>query len=179
MIIFITGPDRCGKDTLIRRIRQEFKNSVFHQHHYLPIPVESSKKQFVYEKEMNDQYFAMIDFYIKNKINIIYNRCHIDSMVYAPIYRGYSNDYLLELEKKLDNHNFYLITLVDDLKKIIQREDGESQNKGEIFKLSCEIENHKKYFSLSSIKNKLLIDMSNQSLEVGLNLAIDFIKLPS
>ena len=177
MIIFITGPDRCGKDTLIREIRELFHSEIFHQHHYLPIPKMLRKKQVEYEKKMNSQYFEMLNYYIENNISVIYNRCHIDSLVYAPIYREYENSYVLDLEKNFKKHDgIYLIILIDDANKIIIREDGKSQNKGEIAKIQQEIDFFKKYFKLSSIENKLIVDMTNKDLGVGINEVITFIK---
>lgn len=176
MIIFITGPDRCGKDTLVREIRQRFNSVVFHQLHYLPIPKMSSSEQYAYEKTMNNEYFHMINFYSENNINVIFNRCHIDSLVYAPIYRGYSNEYILGDEKKIQlKDNIFLITLIDEASKIVQREDGQSQNKGDIGKIQQEIDFHKKYHQASCIKKKLIVDMKNKNFQSGINEAVEFI----
>jgi thymidylate kinase len=176
MIILITGPDRCGKDTLVREIRQRFNSVVFHQLHYLPIPKMSLSEQKAYEETMNNEYFQMINFYSENNINVIFNRCHIDSLVYAPIYRGYSNEYILGYEKKIKSKDIFLITLIDEAKKIAHREDGQSQNKGDFGKIQQELNFHKKYNEASFIKKKLIVDMANKNFQSGINEAIEFIE---
>ena len=34
-------------------------------------------------------------------INLIFNRSHLGETVYSPLYRGYSGDYVFDIEKKI------------------------------------------------------------------------------
>ena len=47
----------------------------------------------------DDMFKLMINSKDKD-INLIFNRSHLGETVYSPLYRGYSGDYIFDIEKK-------------------------------------------------------------------------------
>ena len=91
-------------------------------------------------------------------INIIFNRSHLGETIYSPLYRGYSGDYVFNIEKKYANsikrRILYLITLVNDPHTILKRDDGKSFY-GNEEEIKAEVDGFKRAHRLSKIKNKL------------------------
>jgi hypothetical protein len=103
-------------------------------------------------------------------INFIFNRSHLGETVYSPLYRGYSGDYVFNIEKKYTKalrEDLYLITLTNNPHNILKRDDGKSFY-GNEEEVKAEVDGFKRAHKLSTIKNKLHIDVGNMSaLEVS------------
>jgi thymidylate kinase len=107
MKYLIEGLDRLGKDTLIRGI---LHTRGYHQvlhfskpevlERYTPIedydPAELKRIALhAYQEASFNTMFTIL----RSAANVICNRAHLGECVYAPLYRGYSGDFVFELEK--------------------------------------------------------------------------------
>jgi hypothetical protein len=84
-------------------------------------------------------------------------------MVYGPVYRGYTGEYVLDIERKFTHvhpiwDNLYLFTLIDQPENLIKRDDGLSFSI-DVKKKETEINNFINAYEKSLIKNKLLINI--------------------
>ncbi len=175
--IIIEGTDNVGKDTQQNLIIERMNNHVFHKLHYSSLPFRDDKNlHATYSKKMYDGMFKLM---MKSKlaeqkddepINLIFNRSHLGETVYSPLYRGYSGDYVFDIEKKYTKalrEDLYLITLTNTPHNILKRDDGKSfyANEEEV---KAEVDGFKRAHKLSTIKNKLHVDVGNMSaLEVS------------
>tara|TARA_B100000900_G_C20372669_1_gene631061 strand:+ start:51 stop:662 length:612 start_codon:yes stop_codon:yes gene_type:complete len=183
--IIIEGTDNVGKDTQQNLIIERMSNHVFHKLHYSSLPFRNDKDlHATYSKKMYDGMFKLM---MKSKIaeqpgdepiNLIFNRSHLGETVYSPLYRGYSGDYVFDIEKKYTKalrENLYLITLTNSPHNILKRDDGKSFY-GNEEEVKAEIDGFNRAHKLSTIKNKLHIDVGNMSaLEVS-HLILSFLK---
>jgi len=177
-VIIVEGQDKTGKDTLVKALtRKYFSETPLVLHCIGP----SSDEKNAEKLSMN--YYARllrtIGFDTPNE-NFILNRSHIGEMVYAPLYRGYSGEYVIGLESifltnsSLDK-SVILITLIDSSHSRLTREDDDS------FSITEE-SSHKEMDSFihatknSTIPNKLTLDISNKSIEEVHELAFDFVQ---
>ena len=113
MKFIIEGLDRLGKSTLIEGIQN-------HLGYHEIIHYQKPKKLgfyggslYEYQRASFRTMFQLLD----SHANIILDRAHLGEMVYAPIYRGYSGDYVLDLERvhRADKMvNVRLILLTED-----------------------------------------------------------------
>ena len=174
MNIIIDGPDNVGKTTQIRNIKNYFNNLPFHTIHYSNIVQKSIEDTINYSKKLYKELFELLN----SKYNFICDRCHLDELVYGNIYRGYSGDYVIELEKEcnLDKlENLFLIILIDTPENLIKRDDGKSFSI-DLDKKKKEIELFKEAFKKSTIKNKILIDINGKNENEVFDEIINFLK---
>jgi nicotinamide riboside kinase len=152
----ICGLDRLGKSTLIENLQHRLGYfSVFHY--------ERPKKLkclghdlFSYQKLSFENGFRLIS---SPQSKIIFDRFHLGETVYSPLYRGYSGEYVFDLEEefgvsKMDHVKLILLTtssfeFVED--------DGKSFN---VSKRNEEQEMFKEAFAKSSFKHKSIVDVS-------------------
>lgn len=109
MIINLTGHDCTGKTTLAERLTNEINAE--YTHFSNPKDMEDGKKQ----------YFDFLNNVDSSK-NYVCDRFHDGEWVYAPIYRGYTANYMEELESKLRKTDKYMLAYITaDLETIIER----------------------------------------------------------
>jgi len=129
MIILFEGPDNVGKGTQIQKLLPLLHDKPVHQLHYSAVKgfntPEEAKEYSV--QTYNGMFYILIYAYLN--CNFILDRSHIGEMVYAPLYRKYDGDYVLDLEKYWMHHahfwdQIYLITFIDDPENLIKRDDG-------------------------------------------------------
>jgi hypothetical protein len=103
----IEGVDRLGKGTLINGILQS-------RGYHTVIHYEKPKKLNYYNepgfegllKDLDDlgryQYISFARGFdlLKNSQNLIFDRFHLGETIYGPRYRGYSGDYVFEMERQ-------------------------------------------------------------------------------
>ena len=106
--------------------------------------------------------------------SIIVDRSHIGEMVYSPLYRNYSGDYVLDIEKQYNTDNFYLIVLTDRAENLISRDDGLSHST-DIDKKNEELELFREAFQKSNIKNKYMMNIEGHNENEVLNKVLDYI----
>jgi len=174
MKVLIEGLDNVGKDTQINAIIKHFKKTFLHLHYY-GCPIKNDKEANI--QWTTELYTEMFDI-LKCKDNVICNRSHIGEMVYAELYRGYSGDFVLDIEAKYPHNDLMLITFVDEAENLIERDDGLSFTT-DIDKKRKEIDLFVKAHNKSNIGYKLLININNMSIEEVTNKVIEFITLNS
>jgi len=126
----IEGIDRLGKSTLIKNIKNAlgyFEVIHFEKPQRLEVykdSVENPLKVYQEESFRNSMLIA------KSGARVIFDRWHLGEMVYSPMYRGYSGDYVMDLEESTNviwTSNLRLVLLVEDFevsKHFV--DDGES-----------------------------------------------------
>jgi thymidylate kinase len=176
--IIIEGNDNTGKDTQQNLIIEKLNNLIFHKVHYSSLPFKNDvDKHTSYSKQMYTDMFRMMNECKDKDINIIFNRSHLGESVYSPLYRGYSGDYVFDIEKEYVNklrENLYLITLTNDPQIIMSRDDGKSFY-GNEEEVKAEVDGFNRAHRLSKIKNKLLINIGTMSAEDVSKIIIDFL----
>jgi thymidylate kinase len=176
--IIIEGTDNTGKDTQQNLIIEKLNNLIFHKVHYSSLPFKNDvDKHTSYSKQMYTDMFRMMNECKDKDINIIFNRSHLGESVYSPLYRGYSGDYVFDIEKEYVNklrENLYLITLTNDPQIIMSRDDGKSFY-GNEEEVKAEVDGFNRAHRLSKIKNKLLINIGTMSAEDVSKIIIDFL----
>lgn len=167
MIYVLEGPDNCGKSLQCSNI---FK-AVANRGHGRPLNIHCANfgiknpdksetfSQMYYYKLMKDvKRWSDNDIY-----DVILDRSWLGEAVYGPLYRDVSGDYVFDYENdifsKHDLESIFLITIVDDPQRAIDRDDGESFTTDYAIKQQ-EIQLFKEAHASSTIKNKLLIDIS-------------------
>ena len=182
--IIIEGTDNVGKDTQQDLIIKNMSDYVFHKLQYSSLPFKEDKeKHATYSKELYETMFQlMMKSKLGNKkgdlnINLIFNRSHLGETVYSPLYRGYSGDYVFDIEKKYTKalrEDLYLITLVNDPHTILKRDDGKSFY-GNEEEVKAEVDGFSRAHRKSTIKNKLLVNVGTMSAIEVSNILIDFL----
>lgn len=140
----IEGLDRLGKSTLIDGIKQ--KHGFFQVVHYAKPEVldfymeasfqsmggaiEKNRAQERYQYNSFRTMFGMVRSAWSHGNKFIMDRAHLGEMVYAPLYRHYDGDYVLDLEREYGMHECHsakLILLTEDFEKSKHfQDDGQS-----------------------------------------------------
>ena len=177
--IIIEGTDNVGKDTQQDLIIEKMSDHVFHKLHYSSLPFKEDKDMHAnYSKKMYDDMFKLMINCKDSDINVIFNRSHLGETIYSPLYRGYSGDYVFDIEKKYTKilrEDLYLITLTNDPHTILKRDDGKSFY-GNEEEIKAEVDGFNRAHRLSTIKNKLHINVGTMSAIEVCNIIIDFLK---
>ena len=177
--IIIEGTDNVGKDTQQDLIIERLENLVFHKLHYSSLPFRDDKQlHATYSQKMYDDMFKLMMNSKDKDINLIFNRSHLGETVYSPLYRGYSGDYVFDIEKKYTKalrENLYLITLTNNPHTILKRDDGKSFY-GNEEEVKAEVDGFKRAHKLSTIKNKLHVHVGNMSAIEVSHIILSFLK---
>jgi thymidylate kinase len=167
MIIIFEGPDRTGKDTQIQLLQSHFVkvDHMFHVLHYSGFKGVTNKKAFQFSKAYYQSMFEMLN-HLDCYYNLILNRSHLGEYVYGQMYRGYSGNYVFNIEKDFMDMmaDMYLFVFFDKPENLIKRDDDNSFTT-DIAKKTEEIERFQEAFKKSHIKNKYLIEIEGQSPE--------------
>ncbi len=177
--IIIEGTDNVGKDTQQDLIIERLENLVFHKLHYSSLPFREDKQlHATYSQKMYDDMFKLMINSKDKDINLIFNRSHLGETVYSPLYRGYSGDYVFDIEKKYTKalrENLYLITLTNNPHTILKRDDGKSFY-GNEEEVKAEVDGFKRAHKLSTIKNKLHVNVGTMSAIEVSHIILAFLK---
>jgi nicotinamide riboside kinase len=97
----IDGVDRLGKSTLAKTIMDQLGYHLY-VHYDKPKALsfygtDINRSKEIFQRKCNDTMFNLL----RSPINIVVDRTHLGEMVYAPLYRGYSGDYVYSLEEDL------------------------------------------------------------------------------
>ena len=164
-VIIVEGPDRVGKDSLIKRLSEHFNNQVKVIH--AGIPTSKDLYSYYYDGLLHDT----LDAYYSHKFNaIIHNRSIYGEYVYGTKYRNENPDEIKTLISKLEvgqlksfilNSDLYLVLLTcDDVSTLLKNDDGLS-----ISSKQSDIENEislfNDIFEVSTIKNKFKVTVNS------------------
>lgn len=141
MFLIISGVNAAGKTSLCDKLLKQFE-SMKTQHFSNPKDMEDGK----------NQYFGFLENMDKNS-DYLLDRFHEGEWIYAPIYRGYIAEYLLELENKMYELEYvplfiYLHAAPSDIRRRIARR-GEDFMKPE--HLDIEKENFEKFMKIQHL----------------------------
>lgn len=169
------GVDRLGKSTLINNLQKVFG-------YHLVVHYEKPKLLNYYQTAIKSrnpsldqssidrmslreyQYHSFVGMFklFTSNAPVICDRAHLGEVVYSPRYRGYDGDYVFILESNARLLPYYkeprLVLLTTSDFSIVQ-DDGMS------FDFSKKEEEQETFidaFEKSTIKNKMLIDVSNK-----------------
>ncbi len=181
MIVILEGLDRCGKSTQIRKMQPLLIDKPLQVMHYMAIKGfdDNSDVKEYSEKMYKQMFHILLTNYPDN--NFILDRAHIGEVVYSPIYRDYSGDYVYEIEEDFKSHfakfwnQIYLITFVDKADNLISRDDGLSFTT-KIDKKNVEINSFISATDKSLITNKLILNIDGKDEEVVYEEIKKFIK---
>ena len=166
MIVIIEGQDRTGKDTQTELLRQKYKHLSFHKLHYSTPPTKTIDTSIDYSSKLYDGMFKMIHSASETDQSLLINRAHLGESVYSPLYRGYSGDYIFDIEKKyLETltDDLFLIVLVNDPHFVMSRDDGDSHHKNSEERIAKERDMFTRACMKSGITNKLLINCKDST----------------
>lgn len=112
----IDGVDRLGKSTLTQGLLDAlgYHLCIHYDKPKVLSAYENTKDpRGVYQFECNKGMFNLL----YSEVPIIFDRTHLGEMVYAPLYRKYSGDYVLAMEADLAHNKTY--TYQDDVLLIL------------------------------------------------------------
>lgn len=156
--IIVEGIDNVGKSSLINALMDQYG---FYQviHCSKPLPLRLYNDNLLsYQRASFENLFKILR---SHSTKIICDRSHLGEYIYAQRYRGYSGDYVFDLEKiwSMDSHQLDIILILLTTSDFsIIKDDGLS------FDSSKQEEEQKEFidaFHKSIIPNKLIIDVSN------------------
>jgi len=154
----LEGTDRLGKDTLVRNILK--KRGYHHVVHYSkPIECELYPGPDKLKSYQAESFAAGFRLMSRSEIPIIFNRFHLGEVVYSPLYRKYSGDYVYDMEIAYGagqmSHVKLVLLTTSDWSLII--DDGNSHD---FSRREEEQEAFKSAFARSKIKNKIIMDVA-------------------
>lgn len=165
MIYIFEGMDKCLKDTFIQKLRGSLAPET--QVLKFSTPPDVHNKEAYQKKHFKDMFNILTTSVTTSSRNVILNRAHLGECVYAPIYRGYSADWIFDLEEEFlsvsSSHNSItkLILLYDSSNnQLRKREDGKSLSKMNDEKLNNERKLFIEAFHKSRFRNKIEFDLS-------------------
>lgn len=159
-VIIIEGPDNCGKDILVERLKTCFNNvKVCHA------GIPSSSNLFIYYLDgfIHD---TLDGYYDKNTDAVIHNRSMYGEYVYGPKYRNESRE---EVEKVIDRletgqlrtfifeHELFFVLLTSSSTKLLAGNDDGLSISNKESDIADEINSFSEIFDKSKIKNKLKV----------------------
>lgn len=157
-IVIIEGPDNCGKDTLINKLKKDFKNiKVIHA--CAPDPDKS-----LYDFYSNGIIHETVSGYYDHDLDVvIHNRSMYGEYVYGPKYRNESKESIARMINELevgqiktfifDHHLNFILLTSSDASLLANNDDGLSFS-SKIDDIQEEINAFDEVFNLSIIKNK-------------------------
>lgn len=168
--LLIEGPDRTGKDTLIKNLMPHCQNLII-THFSFPQGNSDSEKRS-YQEESFKSEFAKSCWFLETdmfkpasgaKMNLlVWNRAHLGEFVYGNLYRQTNpEEWVMALEEAYGYHRFeevYLLLFTADPEFLASQDDGKSFS-GTTESRRKEMENFRNAFNLSQIKKKLEIQV--------------------
>ena len=165
-LIIFEGPDRIGKSTQVKKLFQLMNMSenkiptIMLHNAYFPI-IQST---IDFKKEQIQKYYN----YYENQMNVlcegrdanwILDRSHLGEWVYGQLYRKYKSYDIFELDNFIQKYfDCYLIVMIDDSERLIEREDGNSFSQKDLGLKQKEIYLFKEVYYNSKITKKFLIN---------------------
>lgn len=158
--LIIEGPDRVGKDTLIKNLLSHFSNVAI-RHFRSPKGKNDNEKKHYQQQSFHEEYS------IANRLRgmefdlCVWNRGHLGEFVYGNLYRNTQPEewVLMQEETLLErNEDTYLLLLTASPEFLSSKDDGLSFASTPEARKN-EIENFRKACKSSNIKNFLEIQV--------------------
>jgi len=170
-LLIIEGPDRCGKNTLIKNLTSQAENFVVRHFGSVKGENDMEKRNFQFQffkKEFElaslRSRFEMPDKERYPRDIWIWNRAHLGEFVYGKMYRDTKpEEWVMKMESlfAMDiDPSVHLLLLTADPEFLCKRDDGLSFT-ADVEKKRKEIENFEKAFNTSKIMNKKILNVSN------------------
>jgi thymidylate kinase len=178
-LLIIEGPDRTGKDTLIKNISEEYPFRVYshfgfpkgetlkEKHQY---QMESFNREFNLQHAIRNEWhdlqvgglFLGQDSNHNPKGIYIWNRSHIGECVYGPMYRSSKPDWIYQMEEAYlaDDYEVCLVYLYADPEFLVKNDDGKSHS-ADLTSKEAEIALFHQAVDKSCIKNKVKIKVND------------------
>lgn len=145
--------------------------------HYSSIKGLNAKEQTEWFKKTFRHMFKTIQ---DDSAHWILDRSHLGEEVYGSTYRPTeSHEYIWNLEKEFDiseREDMFLIIMYDSSFKNLERDDGDSYST-ELEMCKKEVEGFKRAYEKTSIKNKLLLDISGKDINQVAEEIKEFLKV--
>ena len=166
MILLFEGPDRAGKDTHIREIEKIYKEMFFKKIFFTKILGVRDEIGKAFSKAY---YQDALHFILRNQEeNLIINRFFFSEYVYASLYRNYEADFVIDLANQMVkelNDKILLIMLISEPYHLSLIEDGKSLSHGKENLIKQEIKRFEDSYNYCGLKNKLLINTKQNSIQ--------------
>jgi len=161
MIIF-TGVDATGKSTISSRMQKHLNWDLIHfdKVHSLE---ESKHINYKFLEEVNE--------------NILVDRYYMEEIVYAPIYRGYSANYVADLEEKLlEKFDVAIVYTTADTKVIEERFRTRGEDSTKASDIDTLKENYINFLDKSLIKTVIKVDTTKEFDKESENKLVEVLK---
>lgn len=170
-LLIIEGPDRCGKNTLIKNLTSQAEN-------YVVRHFGSAKGESNFEKRDFQFQFFKKEFALAGSRNLfempdkeryprdiwIWNRAHLGEFVYGKMYREtHPEEWVMQMEKLFGmdiDPSIYLLLLTADPEFLCRNDDGQSFS-NDVDKKKSELYQFDVAFDQSRIMNKMKLNVTN------------------
>lgn len=164
MRFVLEGIDRVGKDSIAHAIQQRCGHHLV-LHFGKPILPEDSEGDSQAARAFQEASFRSLLqlLTVAPNLPVICNRSHLGELIYAPRYRGYLGEYVLELEEEFklrESPNLRLILLTEDF-DVSRHFEDDGQSLGPNSARKLEQEEFRDAFERSQIREKRLICVTN------------------
>jgi thymidylate kinase len=170
-LLIIEGPDRCGKNTLIKNLTAQAENYVVRHFGSAKGASDFEKRNFQFQffKKEFDLASMRLRFEMPDKERYpndiwIWNRAHLGEFVYGKMYRNtYPEDWVMQMETLYGmdlDPSIYLLLLKAEPEFLCKNDDGQSFS-ADIEKKKQEIKSFEDAFNKSRIINKMTLHVSN------------------
>jgi thymidylate kinase len=170
-LLIIEGPDRCGKNTLIKNLTSQAENYVVRHFGSAKGGNDQEKRNFQFQFFKKEFALAALrpQFELPDKERYprdiwIWNRAHLGEFVYGKMYREtHPEEWVMKMESLFGmdlDPSVYLLLLTAPAEFLCKRDDGLSFTKN-VMQKQAEIAAFKNAFDQSQIINKKILDVSN------------------
>lgn len=170
-LLLIEGPDRCGKNTLIKNLTSQAENYVVRHFGSAKGKNDLEKRNFQYQFFKKEFALAALrpQFEMPDKERYprdiwIMNRAHLGEFVYGKMYREtHPEQWVMQMETMFGMNldpSVYLLLLTAPPEFLCKRDDGLSFSNNAMQKIH-EISSFKDAFEQSKIINKMILNVAN------------------